>query len=79
MGRQFTDFANTVAPTADGQRGEIAASTIWNASVNYRATANLSVFATVKNLADQTSITDRTRGIQVGMPRLLQAGARYTF
>lgn len=79
VGRQFTDFANTVAPTADGQRGEIAASTIWNASVNYRATANLSVFATVKNVADKTFITDRTRGIQVGMPRLLQAGARYTF
>jgi Fe(3+) dicitrate transport protein len=79
IGRQFTDFANTVAPTADGQRGEIAGSTVWNASINYRAAASLSVFATVKNLADRTFITDRTRGIQVGMPRLLQAGARYTF
>jgi Fe(3+) dicitrate transport protein len=79
VGVQFTDFANTVAPAADGQRGEIAGSTVWNASVNYRATASLSLFATVKNLADKTFITDRTRGIQVGMPRLLQAGARYTF
>ena len=79
VGRQFTDFANSVAPSADGQRGEIAASTVWNASVNYRASASVSLFATVKNLADRTFITDRTRGIQVGMPRLLQAGARYTF
>jgi len=79
VGKQFTDFANSLAPTADGQRGEIAGSTVWNASINYRANANFSLFATVKNLADKTYITDRTRGIQVGMPRLLQVGARYTF
>ncbi|HEU5321648.1 MAG TPA: TonB-dependent receptor, partial [Methylomirabilota bacterium] len=34
VGRQFADFANTVLPTADGQRGELAAQTIWNATVN---------------------------------------------
>lgn len=79
VGAQFSDFANTVAPTADGQRGRIAAYTVWNATLNYRATANLTVFVTGKNLADKTYITDRTRGIQVGMPRLLQVGARYTF
>lgn len=79
VGRQYSDFANTVAPTADGQRGEIASYLVWNVAVNYRASASVSVFATVKNLADRTYITDRTRGIQVGMPRLLQVGARYTF
>jgi len=78
-GRQFSDFANSVAATADGQRGRIAAHTVWNASVNYRASAAVNVFATVKNLTDLTYITDRTRGIQVGMPRLFQAGARYAF
>lgn len=79
VGEQFTDFANTGAPTPDGQRGLIASSTVWNATVNYRATANLTLFATAKNIADKTYVVDRTRGIQVGMPRLLQAGARYTF
>jgi Fe(3+) dicitrate transport protein len=76
---QFTDFANSVAPTADGQRGRIASATVWNATLNYRATDTLTLFATAKNLADTTYITDRTRGIMVGIPRLLQAGARYSF
>ena len=40
---------------------------------------NLGLFLTVKNLADKTYITDRTRGILTGQPRLVQAGARYTF
>ncbi len=79
VGEQFTDFANTVAPSADGQRGLIAAHTVWNATVNFRASGRLTIFATVKNLGDKTYITDRTRGIQVGQPRLIQAGARYTF
>ena len=79
VGRQFSDFANAVAPTADGQRGEIAAFTVLNAVVNYRFTPALTGFATVKNLADKTYITDRTRGIQVGQPRLLQAGVKYAF
>lgn len=79
IGEQFSDFANTVAPTADGQRGLIAAATVWNATLNYRATANLGLFLTVKNLADKTYVTDRTRGILTGQPRLVQAGARYTF
>ncbi len=79
VGKQYSDFANTLAPSADGQRGRIASSTIWNASLNYRATDTLRLFATVKNLADELSITDRTRGIQVNQPRLVQAGARYSF
>jgi len=79
VGAQFSDFANTVAPAADGQRGRIAANTIWNASVNYRVNARIGLFATVKNLADTTSIVDRTRGILTGQPRLVHAGARCTF
>jgi len=79
VGAQFTDFANTTTPTADGQRGRIDAVTIWNVTINVRATANLTLFTTAKNLADKVYITDRTRGIQVGMPRLVQFGARYTF
>lgn len=79
IGEQVTDFANTVAPTPDGQRGLMASSTVWNASLRYRLTSGISVFTTVKNLADLTYIVDRTRGIQVGQPRLIHAGVRYTF
>jgi Fe(3+) dicitrate transport protein len=79
VGEQFSDFANTVAPSADGQRGEIAAYTVWNAAFNYQFDKALSVFVTAKNLTDKTYIVDRTRGIQVGMPRLVQAGVKYAF
>lgn len=79
VGKQYSDFASTVAPTADGQKGEIAAYTVWNASLNYRFDKQLNGFVTVKNLTDKTYIVDRTRGIQVGMPRLVQAGVKYAF
>lgn len=79
VGKQFSDFANTVTPTTDGQKGEIAAYTVWNASLNYRFDKSLSGFVTAKNLTDKTYIVDRTRGIQVGMPRLVQVGAKYAF
>lgn len=79
VGEQFSDFANTIAPTADGQKGQIAAYTVWNAALNYRIDSALSAFATVKNLADKSYIVDRTRGIQVGMPRLVQVGMKYGF
>lgn len=79
VGSQYSDFANTAAPTADGQKGEIAAYTVWNAALNYRFDKSLSAFITGKNLSDKTYIVDRTRGIQVGMPRLIQVGVKYAF
>ncbi len=79
VGSQYSDFANTVAPTADGQKGEIAAYTVWNAALDYRFDKSLSAFVTGKNLFDKTYIVDRTRGIQVGMPRLIQIGVKYAF
>lgn len=79
VGSQYSDFANTVAPTADGQKGEIAAYTVWNTSLNYRFDKSLSAFITGKNVFDKTYIVDRTRGIQVGMPRLIQVGVKYAF
>ena len=79
VGKQYSDFASTVAPTADGQKGEIAAYTVWNAALNYRFDKQLSGFVTMKNLTDKTYIVDRTRGIQLGMPRLVQAGVKYAF
>ena len=75
---QFGDDLNTVAGTADGQRGLIPAATHVNTAVNYdlgRAT----VFFTIKNLLDDTFIVDRSRGILPSMPRLLQVGVRARF
>jgi Fe(3+) dicitrate transport protein len=80
VGEQFADFANTLVPTADGQRGKIEAYTIWNAALNYNLKpAHTTFFIAVKNLADKTYIVDRTRGIQVGSPRLVQVGGKYAF
>lgn len=79
VGKQYSDFANTLAPTTDGQKGEISAYTVWNAALNYRFDKALSAFVTGKNLLDKTYVVDRTRGILVGMPRLIQVGVKYAF
>lgn len=77
---QFADFGNTVAPSADGQRGLIDGYTIFNLAVNYDwKAATTSLFLAVKNLADKEYIVDRTRGILPGSPRLVQAGLTYRF
>ena len=80
IGKQYSDFANTVTPsaTSNGQTGLIDAYGIWNVVANYTV-GSATLFITAKNLTDQTYIVDRTRGIQVGMPRTLQAGIRYAF
>ena len=75
---QFGDDLNTVAPTADGQRGLIPGYTVWNASANYDL-GRTTLFFTVKNLLDDVFIVDRARGILPGSPRLLQAGIRTRF
>jgi len=79
IGKQYSDFANTLAPTTDGQKGEISAYTVWNAALNYRFDKALSAFVTGKNLLDKTYVVDRTRGILVGMPRLIEVGVKYAF
>jgi len=79
VSRQFADDLNTVAPSADGQRGRIPAHTIWNASLNVPVGRHLVAFASVKNLFDELYIVDRTRGILPGMPRVAQAGLSARF
>ena len=82
VGSQFSDFANTAiaASNGNGQSGKIVSYTIWNTAVNYTIPqTSLTVFVTAKNLFDKVYITDRTRGIQVGSPRLLQSGVEYKF
>lgn len=78
VGEQFSDFANTAAPSVSGQQGIIDAHGIWNAVANYTI-GKTTFFIAGKNLGDKTYIVDRTRGIQVGMPRTFQAGLKYAF
>jgi Fe(3+) dicitrate transport protein len=82
VGSQYADFANTAAaaPNGNGQTGELADYTIWNAALNYRLpAARFGVFVTAKNLLNEVYIADRTRGILPGAPRLVQAGVEYAF
>jgi Fe(3+) dicitrate transport protein len=77
-GEMFADDLNTVAPTANGQRGLIEDATILNLAAS--ATAKpATFFVTVKNATDEVYIVDRARGILPGAPRLVQAGVRVSF
>lgn len=77
---QYGDDLNTVNPTADGQRGRIPGNFIWNATVNYPVEAwRTTFFVTAKNIGDRLYIVDRARGVLPGMPRLVQAGLRFSF
>jgi Fe(3+) dicitrate transport protein len=77
LSEQFADDLNTVAPSADGQRGLLPGSTIWNLVAEVPIPSLRStLFAAVKNAFDRTSIVDRSRGILPGSPRLVQAGVR---
>ncbi len=78
VGEQYASFDNVVTPTADGQKGLIDAYGIWNAVFNYNV-GKANFFVAGKNLGDSTYIVDRTRGIQVGMPRTFQLGMKYAF
>lgn len=76
--QQFTDDLNTVPGTADGQRGLIPEYGIWNATLNVNPPSwPLGFYVTVKNLTDELTIADRSRGILPGTPRLLQAGITF--
>jgi Fe(3+) dicitrate transport protein len=80
VGDQFSDFNETRAASANGQIGQISSYTIVNANASYQlAPKGATLFITAKNLTDRTYIVDRTRGIQVGMPLLVQAGVRWDF
>jgi Fe(3+) dicitrate transport protein len=79
---QFADFANTVAPVANGngQIGRVGGYAVWGATINYEpGLSGFSGFLTVKNLGDLEYIVDRTRGILLGNPLQVIAGVRYTF
>jgi Fe(3+) dicitrate transport protein len=80
IGWQWADFANTIAPRADGQVGRIAGHGVVNAALNWSPDGTpWSAFVTVKNLFDRDYIVDRTRGILPGAPRQVAVGAQYRF
>jgi Fe(3+) dicitrate transport protein len=80
VGAQFADDLNSVAPSPDGQRGLLPASTVWNLTLNYSLESIHAVFfISGKNIFDTTYIADRSRGILPGTPRLVQAGFKYRF
>lgn len=83
VSKQFGDDLNTVTPTPNGQRGLLPSYGVWNATLNYRIRGFErfvpTIFVTTKNLTDDTFIVDRRRGIMPGMPRLVQAGVKFSF
>jgi Fe(3+) dicitrate transport protein len=76
----YTDDANLIAVSPDGQRGRVAGWTVVNLTLNWAPEGSpFSGFLAVKNVLDDLFITDRARGILVGTPRLLQAGVTVRF
>lgn len=67
---QFGDEENAVEVSDDGQDGLLPAYTVLGASASYRLPRSpVTLRLSVKNLTNATYITDRSEGIQVGMPR----------
>lgn len=80
VGRMYGDDLNTVASSANGQRGELPAHDLLNLTMNIMPEgAPFGFFATVKNLTDELYIADRSRGMLPGTPRLFQAGVTVDF
>lgn len=78
-GAMYGDDLNTVAITADGQRGRLGGHAIANLTLQYQHDEALTLYASGKNLFDRLYIGDLSRGIVVGPPRLLQAGFEYRY
>jgi Fe(3+) dicitrate transport protein len=76
----FTDDLNTVAVTANGQRGSIDDVLLWNATLNVDLPGTpLTVFVAGRNLTDELYVVDRSRGILPGGRRAVQAGVSFDF
>jgi Fe(3+) dicitrate transport protein len=80
ISEQFGDAANTRISVPDGQQGTIGGYAIWNVSAANRiARTNTWVYLSVRNLADELYVADRTRGLLPGAPRSVQLGLRQEF
>lgn len=78
-GGSYTDDLNSVAISANGQRGRIGGYGIVNATVARDFGADLTAFASLKNLTDKLYVADMSRGLIPGAPRQLQLGFEYRF
>jgi Fe(3+) dicitrate transport protein len=75
--RQFGDVLNRETPTADGQEGPLAATTLIDLNLSWHPpmARRITVSAAVKNLTDERYISSRRpQGIRVGLPRFVTAG-----
>jgi Fe(3+) dicitrate transport protein len=80
VSRQFVDPENTVVESADGRRGVIPAYTTLDLNAHYAFDKQLSVFGTVRNLADRKYIASRNPdGIFPGAERNVEVGVSYKF
>jgi Fe(3+) dicitrate transport protein len=65
---------------ADGQQGTIDGYAVWNVSASQRISrTGTRLFLSVRNVANELYIADRTRGIVPGSPRSVQLGVRQEF
>lgn len=89
-GEQYADFMNLESgadhpdgPNSNaalgGSYGKINDYVVLNFATSYKVKKDLTLYVSMKNMLDNTYITDRVRGIQAGMPRLVQAGFKYDF
>lgn len=79
-GEMFADDLNTVAPSANGQQGLIADAWQWNLAAAWRVpNTPVKLMASIRNLADETFIVDRSRGVLVNEPRMAQVGFQLDF
>ena len=78
VGEQYADDLNSVGSSLDGQRGRLAAYTVWNLALSFDL-RRLTLYATVKNLFDELYLVDRSRGMIPGATRLIQMGVATRF
>jgi Fe(3+) dicitrate transport protein len=80
VGKQYADFENTEAGSADGKRGALPAYTVWDLNTSYRLSEQTRIFGTVKNLGDEVYIASRApEGIFTGLRRTVQVGVTTAF
>jgi len=90
VSEQYADFMNleSGADHPDGPNslnartgtyGKINDYVVVNFATSYKVRKDLTLYVSMKNMLDNTYIVDRVRGIQAGMPRLVQAGFKYEF
>jgi Fe(3+) dicitrate transport protein len=75
LSEQFADAANTLAPSADGQRGLIPDRTLWRMAAHLEPPdRGWRLFASVQNLFDEPYISARTDGLFAGARRQAMIG-----